>query len=255
MKKILGLALLAGAATAATAVPASAEVSYSGNVALTSNYVFRGVSQSDNGPAVQGGFDVSSGIFYAGTWASSVDFGWDSGTGFDDGGVELDLYAGLKPTLGPVAFDIGVLGYFYPGSEDGSVGPEGVDLDYYELKFAPSITPVEGLTLGAAVYYSPEFTGSTDSGLYYEANAAFTISDMFSVSGAVGKQTVDQVGYFVLDDGTATDEYTTWNVGGTMSVAGFGLDLRYVNADESITNGAGNEVSKETVVFTIKRAL
>ncbi len=246
MKKLLGLAILAGAATSGAAY---AEPSFSGNVALTTDYLFRGISQTEHSPTVQGGFDYSNGIFYAGTWASGVDFGLNGGA--DVASLELDLYAGIKPTTGPVTWDLGVIGYFYPDSVD----PVGTDVDYWEFKVAPSISPIEGLTVGAALYYSPEFTTSTDSALYYELNGSYAISDMFSVSAAVGHQTSDQTGYFVLEDATTTDEYTTWNIGGTLSVSGFGIDLRYYDTDEDITNFNGETVSDGTVVLAVKRAL
>lgn len=248
MKKLIGLALLAS--TAAVGVASAEEGSFSGNIALGTDYVFRGQSQTQSAPAVSGGFDYTHGMFYVGTWASSIDFG-NAGPVSVDAPLELDLYAGIKPVTGPVTWDLGIVGYFYPGAED----PAGVDFDYWEVKVAPSFTPTEGLTLGAALFYSPEFTLSDDGGIYYEANAAFTISDMFSVSGAVGHQEVDQSGYFILDDGSTADAYTTWNVGGTASVAGFGVDLRYHDADEDITNFAGEVVSDERVVLTLKRVL
>ncbi len=243
MKKVIGLALLASMGVAGTA---SAEGSFSGNVAIGTDYVFRGISQTEEGPAVSGGFDYSNGIFYAGTWASNVDFGADI-----DDGFEIDFYAGVKPTTGPVTWDLAILGYFYPGSED----PPGVDLDYYELKVAPSISPVDGLTLGGALFYSPEFSGSTDSAIYYEVNAAFALNDMVTFSGAVGMQQSDQTGFFVLDDATSTDEYTQYNVGATIAIAGFGVDVRYHDTDENITNLNGNTVSDERFVLTLKRAL
>ena len=70
-----GVALVALLATAGTAM---AEGEWSGNVAMTSDYTWRGVSQSNEDPAIQGGFDYANGLFYAGTWASNVDFGDDS---------------------------------------------------------------------------------------------------------------------------------------------------------------------------------
>jgi len=82
-------------------------VSFSGNIALTTDYVFRGISQSDNTVAVSGGFDATAGIFYAGTWASSVSFA----------PMEWDLYAGITPTLGAVSTDIGIIAYLYPSAD------------------------------------------------------------------------------------------------------------------------------------------
>jgi len=246
MKKLIGLALLATTALAGTA---SAEGSFSGNVALTNDYVFRGVSQSDSDLAIQGGFDYSNGMFYAGAWASSIDFGLD-------GTAEVDVYGGVKPTLGPVTFDFGVIGYLYPGMTD------AVEADMVEFKAGASIAPMEGLTLGGALFYSPDFTftfippNEDASGLYIEANAAFTVNDMFSISGAVGNQSVDDDTYFPDGLGT-TDNYTTWNLGGTLSVAGFGIDLRYIDTDmdPSFVGPSGDETADGRAVLTIKRAL
>src|SRR5690606_18126498 len=105
MKKLL-LAAVAATALMSAGV-ASAEVSY--NVALTSDYVFRGVSQSDESVALQAGVDYSKNIFYAGAWASTVDFGAGS-----DADYEVDFYAGVKPTAGNFSFDFGVIYYAYP---------------------------------------------------------------------------------------------------------------------------------------------
>ncbi len=104
---------------------ASAEIT--GNVSLTSDYKFRGISQSDESPAIQGGLDYAhdSG-FYVGTWASSVDFD-TNGAGYD-GSLELDVYAGFGNTIGDSDFgyDVGVMYYAYPGDD----GAEG---DYFEF--------------------------------------------------------------------------------------------------------------------------
>lgn len=98
-----GGSLLLGA-TIATA----AEVS--GNVSLGTDYVYRGISQTSENPAVQGGFDIESdGGLYAGIWGSNVDF---------DGSIELDLYVGYGGSLSEtVSYDVGVLRYEYPDDE------------------------------------------------------------------------------------------------------------------------------------------
>lgn len=236
MRKLFTAAVMTAASVAGVSGVAHAEPVFSGNIALTTDYQFRGISQSLENPAVQGGFDYGNGIFYAGVWGSSIDFGVE-------GTAEVDLYAGIKPTLGPIALDIGVVGYLYPGLDDGAA-----EADYLELKAAGSISPAEGLTLGAGAFYSPEFTFDGGDGLYLEANGAYAFTDAFSVSGAVGQQSVDAAAYFV-DGATATDSYTTWNVGGTATAYGFGLDLRYVDTD------LDNDLADERVIFTIKRAL
>jgi uncharacterized protein (TIGR02001 family) len=243
--RLLGAAMLAATATAVMSAPAHAESTVSGNVALTSDYVFRGVSQTSEEIAIQGGFDYtndSSLPFYAGVWGSSLDFG-----GPLDSGIEVDVYGGVRPQLGPVALDIGVIGYLYPGADI-------EDLDYVELKVGGSVSPAESLTLGAAAYWSPEFTLNGGDALYVEANAAYAFNDRFSVSGALGNQSVDTAGYFT-GPGTSTDNYTTWNVGAAAAVHGFTIDVRYWDTDEEIANFDGEVVSDERFVVTLRRAL
>lgn len=221
--KIVGLALLVGAAMPATQA-AHAEGAFSGSVALTTDYIFRGVTQTSGNPAIQGSFDYTNGLFYAGVWGSNVDFGADET-------MEADVYLGVRPVLGPVTFDFGVIGYFYPGSTD-----VAGEYDYQEAKAAASFAPMENLTLGGALYYSPEFFGETGDAVYAELNGAYAFSDAFSVSGAFGNQDVD-----------ATGDYDTWNVGAAYAVSGFKLDLRYFDTDIS---GLDSEV-----VFTLSRSL
>lgn len=185
-------------------------VSLSFNIGAATDYVFRGVSQTDEDPQVFGGVDATLGsIGYAGVWASNVDFG--DGTDF-----EYDIYAGVRPTLGAVSLDIGVIYYGYADQ------PSGADYDYWEGKIAASV-PAGPATLGAAVFYSPNFFGATDDAWYYEANATYAIPETkFSISGAIGHQYVDGPG-----------DYTTWNVGlGFALTDNIGFDVRYWDTDE-----------------------
>ena len=227
--------LICGAFAAVAAAPAFAqEVAISGNVALTTDYAFRGISQTDQSPAIQGGLDLSAGSFYLGTWASNINFGTGGAN------LELDVYGGYKFAAGPVAFDVGIIGYLYPGAAD-----DGAELDYWEGYVKPSIALSDSFTLGGAIYYSPEFTGESGDALYYEVNGAFTVSDALSFSGAVGMQSVDTDGFFFGED-----EYTTWNVGGTYSAMGLGFDLRYVGTDVDDV-----EIADSRVIFTVKKAM
>lgn len=227
--------LICGVFAAVAAAPALAqEVTISGNVALTTDYAFRGISQTDESPAIQGGFDLSAGSFYAGAWASNINFGTGGAN------MELDVYGGYKFDAGPVAFDVGIIGYLYPGAAD-----DGAELDYWEGYIKPSIALSDQASLGAAVYYSPEFTGESGDAFYYEINGSFAATPELSFSGAVGMQTVDTNGFFFGED-----DYTTWNVGGTYSAMGLGFDLRYVGTD---IDNVG--IADDRVVFSIKKAL
>ncbi|HOY78461.1 MAG TPA: TorF family putative porin [Hyphomonadaceae bacterium] len=229
--------LVLGFIAAVSAAPAFAqEVTISGNVGLTTDYAFRGISQSDESPAIQGGLDASFGDsgFYLGTWASSINFGTGGAN------MELDVYGGYKFALGGVNMDVGVLGYLYPSASD-----DGAELDFWELYAKPSIALTDQFTLGAAFAYSPEFTGETGDAFYYEVNGAFAATPELSFSGAVGVQTVDTDGLFAGED-----SYTTWNVGGTYSALGLGFDLRYHGTD--VDNAP---IYDDRVIFSIKKAL
>jgi uncharacterized protein (TIGR02001 family) len=237
MKTMRNLLTVAVFGAASVAGVAHAEPVLSGNVALTTDYQFRGISQSAENPAVQGGFDYGNGAFYAGVWGSSIDFG-------ATGTTEIDIYAGFKPIASDTfTLDVGVVGYLYPGLDD-----DAAEADYVELKLAGTFVPAAGLTLGAAAFYSPEFTFDGGDGLYVEATGAFAVNDVVTLSGAVGNQSVDAATYFV-DGTTSTDSYTTWNLGGTVALHGFGLDLRYVDTD------LDNDLADERVIFSIRRAL
>jgi uncharacterized protein (TIGR02001 family) len=103
----------------APAAPAAASITY--NLGLISDYRYRGISQTRRRPAIQGGADWSdpaSGL-YVGTWLSSITWAKDAGGG---GQVEADVYGGKKGDLGHgISYDVGVLGYIYPGNGLGEV--------------------------------------------------------------------------------------------------------------------------------------
>ncbi|MDC9724425.1 MAG: TorF family putative porin [Gammaproteobacteria bacterium] len=195
--------------------------STSANVALSSEYVWRGVGQSASDPAISGGFDVghSSGL-YAGIWGSNVDF--DS-----DASVELDYYAGFSGDFGDsgVSFDIGGLYYDYP-SED--------ELNFFEVYGFVSYS-----FLSAGVSYSMDlFDTEAEDDLYYQLDASY---DVGSISLAAGVGRYDY-------DASASEDYTNWYIGASTELAGFGLDVTYHD-----TNLDGSDT--DTVVFTISKSM
>jgi uncharacterized protein (TIGR02001 family) len=220
---------LAGAARADDAPAAPADVKplvFVFNVGANTNYEFRGISQTENHGSIFGGADVTiEGIGYAGVWLSNVDFG--NGTQ-----MEYDLYAGIKPVLGPVTVDLGVIRYGYTAQ------PPGPEEDYVEWKVAPSMA-VGPATVGLAYFYSDQFFGETGPASYYEINASMPIGKTpFSVSGALGHQQVK---------GPA--DYTTWNFGvGYALNSHIGFDLRYWDTDQ---HDFGS-IYKSQIVFGVK---
>ena len=210
-------ALLTAGAASAQDTP---EVAW--NLGVTSDYVFRGYSQTSEDPAIFGGVDVTIGSFYAGAWASNVDFG-------DDTDAEVDIYGGYRTEVSGFAVDVGVVGYLYVSQ------PAGADYDYAEFKAAASraFGPV---TLGAAVYWSPDFFGADEEATYIEANAAFSPAVKWTVSGAVGHQALD-----------VNADYATWNAGVAYAVSdNVVVDVRYHD-----TNVTG-PLSDDRVVGALK---
>jgi uncharacterized protein (TIGR02001 family) len=216
---LLTAALLAGPALAdglpgrgRIAGPAPA-CSFSGNVAVTSDYVFRGVSQTLNDPALQGGVEAACGKFYLGFWGSNVDFG-DGETN-----VEMDLYAGFKTTTGPVSWDVGVIYYGYPGGASSA--------DFVEIKVGASGDIWKGGTLGGTVFYSPEYTGNSGPTWTFEGafSQALPKVGMFTPTFSATLGTVT-----FSDD--SDDNYVYWNAGVTLGfLEKWSLDLRYWDTD------------------------
>jgi uncharacterized protein (TIGR02001 family) len=212
--RALKLALLAAAGALAVGGAAHAEEASSGptvtfNVGASTDYVFRGVSQTDEKAQIFAGADATLGsIGYAGVWLSNVDF-------LDSTDVEYDLYAGIKPVVGAVTLDLGVIRYGYTNQ------PSGADYDNWEVKLAGSV-PAGKATIGGAVYYSPDGFGAADASVYYELNGSMAATDKLSFSGAIGRQTYDGPG-----------DYTTWNLGvGWALTSKLGLDVRYWDTSE-----------------------
>jgi uncharacterized protein (TIGR02001 family) len=269
-KTLIGAASVAALALAVTAAPAAAdgyavesapaapasdarEFSWSITIGGTSDYVFRGISQTAGDPAAQGSIDMSYGIFYAGAWGSNIDLDGGATPGF--GSAEIDFYAGIKPVLGPVTFDLGVLYYWYPGSDD----PVGAETDYVELKAGASFSPFKDATLGAIVYYSPDNFGETGDVFTIEGTAGYTLPAVGiftpAISGTVGTVLSDTLDLDLAEAGLQ-DEYVYWNAGLSLTVEKFTMDFRYWDTDLSTANCSADLFGcDERFVFTAKVVL
>ena len=202
-------------ATSATAMA----VEVSGNIALGTEYFFRGIDQS-GGEALSGGFDVGfdSG-FYVGTWASSIDF---------SGGLELDYYAGFGGSISDsVSYDIGYLFYGYPQ------GPSSEEFEefYGSVSFSDA-------TVGFA--YSDDYYASTGESTYIYLDYGFDVSEDFSLGFHFGTMVAD-------DPANEADDYS---ISLSTEAAGLGFDLSWLDSSESGGLFADNEF-----VLTISRSL
>ena len=143
------------------------------NVGAQSDYVFRGISQTDERPSGFAGVDVTyQQQWYVGGWTSNVDFRPSGDTSTRQ---EFDLYGGWRPTLAGINID---LGYIYYGYRDQPVGLRESYAETY-LRGSHAFGPV---TVGAALFYSNNFPGSSRHADYGEANIAYAIDSAWTLA-------------------------------------------------------------------------
>lgn len=223
-RNLLKSLVLAAMAIPGVAMAADAP-SVTGNVSLVSNYLYRGVSQTNDKAAIQGGFDYAhSSGFYAGAWASSISWLVDLGQ-YNSSSLELDTYAGFKGGIAEdVSYDVGFLRYNYPG-------------EY----LAPQITANTNELYGAIGWkwvtakYSRSFTnlfGVADSSgsSYAELNASYTLEGPgIGLSAHYGKQTV-------AGAANSAATYSDYNLKASKDFSGYTLGLMF-----SKTNFTGDK--------------
>lgn len=214
----------------------------SGNVTVTSDYAFRGISQTLREPAIQGGLDFAGprGL-YAGIWGSSLNFGEDL-SGGARAQLELDAYAGIARDLYGVSWRLGAIYYGYPGAADAR------NYDYVEVGVgAARDFGVADASVSAA--YSPDFFAGSGDGLYLSSAVGIPLWSVFSLGLAVGHQTIEDNAAFGADD------YLHWQGSLSADLYGFTLTAAYVDTDVSGTACfGGTDLCEARGVFSISRS-
>jgi uncharacterized protein (TIGR02001 family) len=240
-KTVLSTILLAtiGGISTTSQADALAVDNFSANIAVTTNYIFRGVSLSDDHGAVSGGFDWGYNGFYAGTWASSI-------SAVETESFEIDYYAGYTGEVGAFAYSVDFIYYDYPGElEDGSKSDIG-DLAYYEFggsigyAFEGDLAPF----LGVLVMHSPEFYGETDEATAIEGFLDLALPSDYGLHFYYGTQELEE------DKHKGIDGYNYYGVNLSKTVGKFDFTLGYSDTDsdgEKWANGDGNS----ELVFTV----
>ena len=237
LKAIVTLA----AATLVMSAPVAQAGKYTGNVTLATDYIFRGVSQTQERSAIQGGFDAAfdNGI-YAGVWASNVNFGTDAS-------AEVDFYGGSTAQLGcsSCSYKIGFIYCGYDGDPQ---------LDYVEAVLAFTWG---GLTAG--LNWSPEYIGDgttealgDEVKLYYPyLNYTHTLPYDLTLSLHAAMNLMSEKGVFEPGE----DEYTEWSIGLGKSVGGFNFALTYWDTTIDDLYGVAADDADARVVFSVSRSL
>ena len=223
-KALLTTLLFAG--TLSAAMPAWAEEGnflggeITANISMLNDYRFRGVSQNDEGFALQGGFDWSheSG-FYVGTWASNI-------SDFNGASIESDFYGGYAGEVNGISFDVGGLLYHYPG---------GTGTDYFELYGSTGIDlGFASATFGANYAFSNNNLGNQDNIYIYTDGEVVIPNTPLSLNLHLG-----------FEDGAFGNKKWDWIIGTTVSYQGLDFGVSYVD-----TNIPGNN-SDGRIVFSV----
>ncbi len=239
MKKIILLSALS-LSSSLVALPLSAQAAtqigdaeISANVGFVTEYAFRGISQSNEEPAIQGGVDVSHASgFYAGVWGSNVEFG--------DATIETDIFAGYSNSIGNFSYDVGALYYAYPGADD------DLDYDYYEVSAALGYD-FQVFSASASVNYSPDNFGDSGHAEYYALAVDVPLPHEFSLNAHVGHQDIEDNAAFGVPD------YNDWGVGLGYSWEGFDFALSYIDTDLDEPTECADGCDP-TVIFGISRS-
>ena len=222
-------------APAAEAAPApTPDWTITGNMALSSDYRTRGVSQTDKGPALSGGFDIAhSSGFYIGNWNSNID-----STYYNGANLEMDIWAGFRGTVGDVGYDIGAFYYYYPGSGSGGAGSGLPGIDNKEIYVGASYGPVSArVYIPIGDFFSAERIwneGSADGSYYVDVSGSQSVGDGYTLIAHVGYQKLKgsaQYG-FQETDGSLPDDYVDWKLGGSYTFStGHVVSLVYIDTN------------------------
>jgi Bacterial protein of unknown function (Gcw_chp) len=235
---------------------------------LTSDYIFRGISQSNHNPSVNAYFEPRYNVspylqLYAGVAGSSISFP-------NRAAAEIDGYGGIRPTFGPLSLDFGGIVYWYPGGTcyNGSLAPvfgtdcleNGYlpvngnvikkDLTFWEVYAKGTYAVNDQVSIGGTAFYSPSVLNSGANGTYVTGGAKLTAPSAampegwgLYLSGDAGKWFLGTSDAFYctqvgvpgctapFPNGIPYKSYTTWNVGIAITKSVFTLDFRYFDTD------------------------
>jgi uncharacterized protein (TIGR02001 family) len=242
------------AAALVLALPAGAQespIAFTGSIAVVSDYTFRGISQTLEDPAIQGGITAAAGPVYFGVWGSNVDFGESFGASDDERAratAEVDLFGGVKVALGVADADLNFTYFAYPGAAEES--------NYNFMEFALGLSRALGpVTAGVKGALSPDFFLASGSSLYLGGTLGLGIPNTpLALSAGLGKQNIEENSTF------GTPDYIDYSAGVTLSTMGIGLGATLVgtNIDDADCFGGSapfGGTCGTRVIFSLSRGM
>jgi len=209
-----------------------------GSLTIASDYMFRGVSNSNEEPQVQGDMNWSHGSgVYAGIWTTNTNFGGPGNS------MELDPYVGFASSIGDtgLSYDVGYWAYTYPGSQS--------DFDYSEF-YGIGTWAMGDLSFSPSVWYARDYFGADYNGLAYDLTVSHALPWTMEASARVGEQTFH-------GGGSAGDgfDYVYYDVGVTKTAGDFNLGLRWHDTnDDAESFVTDDDLVEGRVVFNITRS-
>lgn len=230
-KHMMALALLAMMPLAAQAQ--DDDSGFNWNAAATSEYFFRGISQTDDRPAMQAGagYTFANGL-YLGAWGSNVDFGE-----FDSTDAEIDTFIGWNGDVADgVNLDVQLNRYNYVGE------PDGVDYAYNELIGKATFADTYSVTVG----YTNDFLATETDSWYGAVGGSWAVGNDFNITAGVG--------YTTIDDALSSESgYVDYSVGVNRDFGAVNVSLNYIDTNRAGANlfGEDNAENKFLLTFSI----
>jgi uncharacterized protein (TIGR02001 family) len=219
-------------------------ISVSSNVTLASEYVWRGVTQSNEDPAIQGGFDIShSSGLYIGTWASSLEF---NSAKTDAASTEIDVYAGYRGQLMGLDYDVGYLRYIYAEQNEDNSADYGFGEIYASVIKSLDSFPFSPV-VQVGVNVSPDFYGEDGLGVYVYKSVSAELPFGITANLITGYQDVE-------GDKTTSAGYDYWHysIGASKSIGNLTGSVAW--HDVGTDNYCTDSNNCEGVVFSISAA-
>lgn len=233
----LTLAMGTFGAPVAQAEEATPDHAFTGNIALTSDYRYRGLTQTRFEPALQGGADYThnpTGL-YAGVWASTIKWIGDAG---GDANVEIDLYGGKRGEIAKgLTYDVGGLYYWYPS--DGLDTKASTFEVYGQLGFGPAYIKYSHATTN--LFGTPDSKGSG----YLDIGANIEVATGLMLNLHAGRQRIENYGEF---------SYNDYKVGLTKDFGFMSVSLAAIQtSSELLTTPQGKNMGKDAIVLTVSK--
>ncbi len=238
--KLKSLSLLVMTTLSAPIVAQAADSphSFSANIGLYSDYSFRGQSQTDAEPAIQGGFDYShSSGLYLGTWASNVDPNFLNGAN-----IEMDFYGGYAGSVGDIGYNVGLLKYYYPGQFSGTdidtlEAYAGVTWKWFGLKASYNLDDYFGIANSdGTVYWDASFNYELPYGVNFGAHYGWT-----KLAGT----------------GNSSGDYNDWKLSLSKEFGGFNFGLAYTDTDTTVISakpGSTEDLAKGRWIVSVSKS-